>query len=247
MKNLICFLLILTTFAVHGQPGLFHIESRINAALTEDFQNGNSDSMSRIAHELHLMKSQKDQHWLEYWTAYHFFNQSVYFAYAESAVPLAQLKADTAIQILKSVDNKNSEDYALMGYIKGFTLQWIKGMKIMKESAQAQKWIDQALLMDAQNPRAVYVAANQDFYTPSFVGGGRKAKKLFLKALDIYKNSPPNPMLPSWGFADCYAGLVNCLRKDNDDQKAEAILKEALSVFPDNHELNRLNSGATQK
>ena len=127
-----------------------------------------------------------------------------------------------------------------MAYIKGFTLQWVKGMAIMKESGTAQKWAEQAVAMGPNNARAHYVLANHDYHTPAFAGGGKKAKKLFTKALELYKQSPPNPMLPSWGMPDTYAGLVRVYIKEKDAEMAAQLLKEGLEKFPTHHDLLRL-------
>ncbi len=243
MKNLILLILVtLFTFRTLGaQSDLVNIQSRIEAALGKSFGTSSSDALDSLITDL----EGEDQSLADlriYWLAYAHFYKVIFDLYGPNkSVENAKLGCANAIGLLEALENPNSEDFALMAYIKGFTLQWVTGQEIASESQKAGQWAGMAVELNSQNPRAFYVLGNQDFHTPQAFGGGKKARGLLETALELFKQSPPNPILPSWGMSDTYAALVKVYKRDGELDRMKATLEEGLAKFPSDHELNRLN------
>ena len=225
---------------LYSSNGLINIQSRIEKAMSESFELGSSQPLDKILMELGETPNTGNQHWVEYWTAYALYHRSMYEAYGIKDAETAQNTVKETIEILDNLDEKNSEDFALLAHIKGFSLQWVSGLSIIGESGKAENWGEKAMQLGPQNPRAFFVSGTYDYHKPTFVGGGKKAKKLLEKSLELYEDSIPNPLLPSWGMGDAYAMLVMVhMRKEENDQ-AKSVLLEGLKKFPDHRDLNRL-------
>ncbi len=180
--------------------------------------------------------------WASYWYSYAVFKRSVALALGdENSIKEAKNGAALSIDVLRKIPDKNSEEYALLAYVKGFTLQWVKGISIFKESKRAEKWANEAVILDPRNPRAYYVYGNHDYHVPRIAGGGRKARELLVKAIELFQNAVPHPIVPSWGMAETYAALAKVYIKEKDFEKSKKILSEGLSKFPDHRDLMTLS------
>ena len=72
--------------------------------------------------------------------------------------------------------------------------------RFMSYGMEAGKYLQQALKLNPENPRAYYLQGASLFGTPEQFGGGKaKAKPVFEKAADLYKSQQPKPLYPHWG------------------------------------------------
>ena len=72
--------------------------------------------------------------------------------------------------------------------------------RFMSYGMEAGKYLQQALKLNPENPRAYYLQGASLFGTPEQFGGGKaKAKPVFEKAADLYKSEQPKPLYPHWG------------------------------------------------
>jgi hypothetical protein len=75
----------------------------------------------------------------------------------------------------------------------------------------AGKWLEQALKFDPSNPRLYYLKGMSVFGTPVQFGGGKeKAKPVFEKAIQLYKEQKPKELYPNWGQKQAEDMLVQC-------------------------------------
>lgn len=241
------FLILITNLMVIGattaqdQNILFNINDKISKAQSESFET-DVDLLAPIIASLEELEENGSNHWKEYWIAYAKFQQSMYWAYNPESVDEEKAKVITqeAITILENIDKKNVEDYALLGYVKGYSLQWTSFLKIPKESGKAGKWVAKSVELDAENPRANMVFGNNDYHTPPMFGGGKKAEKYLLNAISLFEEEVKNPFMPSWGLPNAYQMLVQTYIKKDMLEKAAETVKKGLEIFPDNSTLREL-------
>jgi len=68
-----------------------------------------------------------------------------------------------------------------------------------------------ALKLDPNNPRLYYLQGMSLFGTPEQFGGGKaKAKPVFEKAVQLYKEQKPKPLYPDWGQKQAEDMIVQC-------------------------------------
>ena len=83
--------------------------------------------------------------------------------------------------------------------------------RFMSYGMEAGKYLQQALKLNPENPRAYYLQGASHFGTPEQFGGGKaKAKPVFEKAADLYKSEQPKPLYPHWGQARNQEMLDQC-------------------------------------
>jgi len=245
MKNLqsvtiivvLCFAMVVK---INSQTSLLGIETKVEEGMMSSFECKSIISLDTIMALIEGVENSNQTHWREYWKAYGLYHKAIYYAYSENEIEKAKDITSSAIELLESIKNKNSEDYALLAYIQSFSLQWVSGFSIIGASGKAEDWAEKSLQLDPTNPRAYYVSGSYDYHKPSFVGGGKKAGELLHKAIDLYKNSIPNPILPSWGMDGSFAKLIQVYMRDEDIEKAKQVLAHGLAVYPNDRDLLKL-------
>ena len=71
--------------------------------------------------------------------------------------------------------------------------------------------LEKALKLDPNNPRLYYLQGMSLFGTPEQFGGGKaKAKPVFEKAVQLYKEQKPKPLYPDWGQKQTEDMIVQC-------------------------------------
>ena len=72
--------------------------------------------------------------------------------------------------------------------------------RFMSYGMEAGKYLQQALKLNPENPRAYYLQGAGLFGTPEQFGGGKAtAKPILEKAAELYKKEQPKPLYPHWG------------------------------------------------
>ena len=81
----------------------------------------------------------------------------------------------------------------------------------MSYGQAAGEALEKALKLDANNPRLYYLKGMSLFGTPEQFGGGKeKAKPVFAKAVELYKQAKPGKFYPSWGEPQSKEMLAQC-------------------------------------
>ena len=224
-----------------AQNFLLGVEKKIKNAQKESFKQDTVAPLQLVLDALKLIQPKPNNHWKEYWNSYALYQTSIFYAYGKKPdVEKGKAYVEEAINTLKKVENKNSEDYALLGFMKGYSLQWKSMLAMAKQSGVASKWVQKAVDIDDQNPRANYAFGNNDYFKPKFFGGGKKADMYLTNAIALYKESIPNPLLPSWGMEDAYNKLIKTKMKADASDDAQKLLSEALDKFSNSKQLLQL-------
>ncbi|MBC8401771.1 MAG: tetratricopeptide repeat protein [Candidatus Marinimicrobia bacterium] len=104
---------------------------------------------------------------------------------------------------------------------------------------KAGRSIGKALSLEPDNPRLHMIQGISTYFTPEQWGGGKeKAKVSFQKAIELYKNDNPEPILPDWGKSDVHAWLGQVELSLGDSAQAIIQYERALEIDPDNNWIN---------
>jgi len=123
-------------------------------------------------------------------------------------------KAMASAAAADSLSKNNSEVYVLKSMCASARIQVNTVARGQKYGAQAYTLADQAIRLDAANPRGYLQKAMAIYYTPPlFGGGGQKAKPVFETALQKFRTfRPASSLHPAWG-EDRAAKFLNEINK----------------------------------
>ncbi|HVT84444.1 MAG TPA: hypothetical protein VHD35_04535 [Chitinophagaceae bacterium] len=83
--------------------------------------------------------------------------------------------------------------------------------RYMSYGQAASQYLQQGLKLDPNNPRLYYLQGMSLFNTPVQFGGGKdKAKPVFEKALELYKQQHPEHFHPRWGQKQTEDMITQC-------------------------------------
>ena len=215
------------------------IQQKIDSAFIQSFQTKAPTPLQTLQKTLEQSYAQRSLNIIQYWRGYLQFYLAIYHL-KSGAKDLAEKETDRGIALLKAMERKNSEDYALLALMEGFSIQF-KGMKVMVISQKMQEYGQRALSMDSTNIRAYYVLGNYDFYTPKAFGGGKKVEKYLKKAVSLPAQNVPNPFLPSWGKEESYELLIRHYIREEKWAEAKKYHRLGLEEFPNSYLLTTLS------
>ncbi len=220
------------------EPSLAGIQGRIQSAFAQAMVSKKSDAMQEISGELETLYKNKKQNLIQYWRAYLQFYMAIFHIQAGDS-DASEAAVDKGVEWMKAMKKKNSEDYALLSMLQGFSIQF-KGMRAMFLAGQIKKNAETAIAIDAENIRAQYVYGSNDFYTPEKYGGGQEAEAYLLKAISLDAQKVANEYLPSWGKEEAYELLIKWYIKQDDLEKAKEQFKAANTEFPNSYMISQL-------
>lgn len=211
MKTMKSFLLMLaifistslfsqTKFEMGMQKGF---EQMSNAKSVADMQAA-SAFFERIA------DAEKDK-----WLPYYYAAQSIYFTgWMDPKADKDKVgnKCKELIAKAEAIES-NSELFCLkqMAAILQMTVDPMA--RFQTYGAEASAALENATKADPNNPRIYFLSGQTLFNTPEAYGGGKSvAKKLYEKALVLYKTfTPASPFHPNWGKEETEKALAACL------------------------------------
>ncbi len=219
---------------------LANIQNKILNAFVQSLTTKNNKSLSELSTKLEKMNKIRKQNLIVYWRSYLQFYSSIYY-FKSGDKKAAEKEIDKGTEWMDAMENKNSEDYALLSMLQGFGIQF-KGMRAMFIANDMKKNAKQAIALDSSNIRAYYVYASNDFHTPAKYGGGKEAEQYLLKAISLPAKKIKNEYLPSWGKEESYELLIKLYIKKENWELAKKYYLESVKEFPDSYLLNKLAS-----
>ena len=219
---------------------LLDIQSKIYNAFIKARMSQKNDALIGLSNQLENLYKAKNQNLILYWRSYLQFYLSIdYLIKADNKS--AENEINKGIELMESVEKKNSEDYALLAMLQSFSIQF-NSSRAMFISVDVKKNVDSAISLDSTNLRAWYVSASNDFHTPELYGGGKKAEKYLQKAISLPAQEIINSYLPSWGKEESYEMLIKLyIQKENWDM-AKKYFQEGATAFPESYVINQLAS-----
>lgn len=220
--------------AVNTEP----IQQRIYQSFVNSIINKNTSSLDTIHKELENMYSKNPSNVIVYWKAYLLYYKSIYYIQINDK-DNSKHSINAGIKLLEELKRKNSDDFALLALLQGFSTQFQSGMMAGRISSQREKNVNRAIELDSSNIRAYYVYANGDFYTPVQYGGGKKAEEYLIKALTLAEKPNSNPFLPTWGKEESYVLLIQLYIREENWESAKKVFSEGITRFPDSYSIQR--------
>lgn len=218
---------------------LFHIQDNIYNTFVSSIATDNATPLTELRNELDAYYEESPIPLVRYWQSYLLYYESIFWAKSEEEKQ-AKAAINMAVEYLEGIDEKNSEDYALLAMIESFGIQFQPGFKAPITSARVKKYGEKAMAIDPENLRAYYVLASNDFYTPEQYGGMQKAEEFLQKAISLPEQAIENPFLPSWGRDQAYEMLIRFYLKKEQVDDAKAAYTEAIEAYPGNYMINSL-------
>lgn len=217
---------------------LFGIQDKINQAFVASILAHKSDNMDKLAKGLDELYKAKNQNIILYWQGYLQYYTAIFYL-QQTNKKAAENETDKGLNCIKSIKSKNSEDYALLAMLQSFSIQFKPG-SAMATSEEVTKNIQNAIAIDSANPRAYYVLASNNFYTPKKYGGGKLVEQNLLKALSLPAQKTPNKYLPSWGKEESYEMLIRNYIQDKKWDSAKQYYEKGLKEYPQSYIINQL-------
>ncbi len=211
------------------------IQSRIMDAFMSAYLDKNYSEIESIIDELSDSYKNSGKKIFLYWKGYALYYNSV--AYLQNREAKKSNKNITeGLELMESIKNKNSEDYALLSLMHSF-YRLFAGFAILETTQKCNDCAEKAFELDNNNVRAYYVLANNDLYT-----GGKNIEKYILKALAIKQAKSNDPYLPTWGREESYGLLTSYYIKKKQFDKARKYLDLGLKEFPNSYTLKENQS-----
>lgn len=214
------------------------IQQRIYQSFVNSIISKNTSPLDTMYKELESMYSKNPSNIIVYWKAYLLYYKSIYYIQINDK-DNSEHSINEGIELLNELERKNSDDFALLALLQGFSTQFHSGIMAGKISSQRKKNINRAIELDPSNIRAYYVYANGDFYTPAQYGGGEKVEEYLLKALALEEKPNLNPFLPTWGREESYVLLIQFYIRKEKWESAKKAFKEGVSEFPNSYSIQR--------
>lgn len=215
---------------------LSSIEDRVLSA-SENLSSNKTGTLIALIDSLNTWRKNSNERFLNYWYCYSHYRLSTF--YIRSNKSASKKSCETAIKVLESMNNKNSEEYVLLGSLISFSINFFPG-KAGSLSPLARSYYDKAIELDVQNMRAYYAIARSDYYKPVEFGGGKIVEQNLLKALSLKSKHSENPISPSWGREDAYVLIINFYKREERKQDALIFCKRALNEFPQSSQLKAI-------
>jgi hypothetical protein len=225
---------------VQSDSLLIDIQNKIYNAFVKDRMSQKNDALNELSIQLENLYKAKTQNLILYWRSYLQFYLSINYL-SKGDTRSAENEINKGIELMKSIEKKNSEDYALLAMLQSFSIQF-DSPNAMYISEVINKNVNSAISLDSSNLRAWYVSASYDFYTPVQYGGGKKAEKYLLKAISLPAQRIQNGYLPSWGKEESYALLISLYIQNEKWDLAKKYFQEGITAFPKSYQINQLSS-----
>ncbi len=205
------------------------IQSRIRDAFMSAYFDKDNSEIESIIDELSDSYEDSGNKIFLYWKGYALYYNSI--AYLQNRKPVKSNGQMTqGIELLESIENKNSEDYALLSLLHSFSCLFTGFPMILETYEKCSNCAEKAVELDNNNIRAYYALATYDMYS-----GGKNIEKYLLKALAIKQPKSKNPYLPTWGREEIYALLSTYYIKEKKYDKAREYIDLGLQEFPDSY------------
>ncbi|GHE28803.1 tetratricopeptide repeat protein [Sphingobacterium griseoflavum] len=229
-------LFVVPAGAQTGQGVLNGIEKKIDDAFGQAFVTKKPDQLERITK---LLKEQKKSALTDYWLAYAYYLNSLYYDSMGDADE-AESTLSKGMELLKS-GSQSSESYALMGTMQNYSIKFMNMLSANKAAEEATRNLSKSIRLEPKNLRGYLGLGLQDYYTPPEFGGGTKTEGLLKKALSMPDQPTKNPTMPSWGRKEAYTTLISYYIKKKDLEKAKQYYKEASAKYPNDYRLLSLS------
>lgn len=215
-----------------------NISKDIYHALTSCYEETSEQALIVIFDTLDdkIKSSKVENDKYKYWQSY---TKMFLYTYTKNIEHL-----DRGIEILeKEINMDNSEEYALLAYIKAYKMSTIKDKQVLLNLyKESKKKVEKSLELNNNNPRALYVKSLLDYYTTS-KEKKKKIKQQLERVIHIYQNNNSkgenNYYSVNWGANLAHELLIRYYLKMEKAKQAKKIFKDAIKMFPSDYLINQ--------
>lgn len=215
------------------------IQAKIDKAFYQSVKNKDASELKGISEQLDKLNVNEGNKLVKYWRSYTDYYLSICYSQLKEEKKAEKAIFD-AIDELKKMEGKNTEDYALLACEQSYSCRFRPGIVIPFVAKKLKSNCQLALKADSLNLRAYYVLGSHDFYTPEMYGGGKEAEKMLLKAISLCSQKINNPYLPSWGKQNAYELLVRWYIRKEEWTLAQKYYEEGILQFPESYLIKSL-------
>jgi len=217
MKKVILMTCFILAGIVYGQDDIYF--KTMKNTLFEMDTAVSMESMQLIANKFERIANVEKDKWLpNYYASFTY----VLMSYREEDNKIKDQYLDKAEELLEAaiaLNEKESEIYALKGMLEQARIQVDPMTRGMIYSQKADKSLQKAEKLNADNPRIYYIKAMGVLYTPAMFGGGMdKACPIFKTAYEKFeKFSPSNEIAPKWGKEINNENYEKCKKAESEE------------------------------
>ena len=215
------------------------IQTKINNAFIQAIMTRKDEGLATLKRDLQTLDNSHHNPLVKYWQGYLQYYCAIYHIQADNKSASEQ-EVKSGIDILNNINNKNSEDLAMLALLQSFSIQFKSGIEAGSVSSKVKSNVKKAIKLDDQNLRAYYVAGSNDFYTPEQYGGGKEVENYLLKAVSLPDQQIKSIYLPSWGKDLAYEMLIKWYIKKEDWANAKKYFQIANGLYPQNYPISQL-------
>jgi hypothetical protein len=197
-KMILAAALAVSSLAVNAQSEKY---ASTMTELSTSFQTQFEGSLIPLVNKMERVATAETKEWLpQYWVAFGLINESYRITNNDEKDVMLD-KAETFIKKAEAISPKNPEIEILKAQFCSARLSVDPMGRWQKYGAMYETAVNEAVKLDASNPRIDYLKATNLYYTPEAFGGSKeKAKVLFestLKKHNAFKTA--NAYSPNWG------------------------------------------------
>ncbi len=191
------------------------------------------DNLANLIQEL---KSGKEKN-KAYWISYALYKQATLHGRTNEEKALSIL--NEATQLLESKKEKDSEDYALLGFITSYSIIFQTEIAAII-SSKASGYYNKSLTLDKNNFRPYLGLGKSDYFRPIKYGGGLKAESYLKKAMVLINSKEDKKNSPRWGEGSVYYYLISFYEKTDKINEATLYYNIGIKKFPESESLKSL-------
>lgn len=187
------------------------------------------------------MAEDPENPWVYYWQGAAFFQLASFYLFARQEdrnLRGGEHALDEGLRVLTQAVEKApdlSESYALRGVMRGMKIK-LNAWNVFSQGLALQADRDQAFKLNAENPRAHYLAGLSVWMSPEFFGGGAKqALEYLFRAENLFTaeaSQNKQPWEPTWGYSTCLSFIGDIYAAQAQRPAAEEYYRKALLVNP---------------
>ena len=140
---------------------MVNIQKKIYDTFVSTMMTQKNQALLDLNDQLTALHKEKKQNLILYWQSYLHYYNAIYHLKTQDK-DNAEKQIDKGIELLEDMENKNSEDYALLAMLQSFSMQFKSGVKAPFISKNVESNAQKAEKLDAKNVSAYYVQASND-------------------------------------------------------------------------------------
>jgi tetratricopeptide (TPR) repeat protein len=211
MKTIYQSLLLLLPLLMVCSPTVEAQEGRLKKAVRQLEKAGEAADYLKLAARFEQLKQSDPDNWLP---AYYHAFCLIRYAYRTPKVEEVDRYCDQALEVLQAIDMEKAdaaEILCLKGMERSVRIRVDLMLRGMEYSMASEQYLEEALSVDPDNPRAYLLKGHNAFNRPEIFGGGPDtAQPFYEKSVDLFEKENRQSPTPNWGRQSAANMLSTC-------------------------------------